>query len=140
VTTTRFAVSDVVIETPRYGGAGGGVTGGPGGEHDIIGHGWAYIEDSSITIAVHPHGVVGMLEPKEKRTYALADVVSWHATGESIGIGVGKLGLFATNGADAPIHICQMKCEDANAAAQLTKVAKAAGLLIGREQHFHGGI
>lgn len=62
-------------------------------EHDIIGHGWAEIHDEAITIAVHVKGVVGMLEPKEKRTYPLANVTSWHTSGESIGFGVGNLGL-----------------------------------------------
>jgi hypothetical protein len=45
-------------------------------EHDIIGHGWAEVEGDSITIAVNRRRVVGMLEPKEKRTYLLADITA----------------------------------------------------------------
>ena len=67
-----------------------------------------------------------MFEPKEKRTYPLADITAWHASGSSITFGVGKLGLFATDGAEAPVHNCEMKCEDANAAQQLTAEARAA--------------
>jgi hypothetical protein len=114
--------------------------GGGGGEHDIIGHGWAEIHDRSITIAVHLKGVTGMLEPKEKRTYALADITSWHTTGQSIGFGVGNLGLFATNGAEAPNHICEMKCADSAAARGLTAEARSAGLTVGIDKPFHSGI
>jgi hypothetical protein len=98
------------------------------------------IDGNAITVSVHPRGVVGMLEPKEKRTYQLADITSWGATGASITFGVGKLGLFATDGAEAPVHICEMKCEDANAARQLTAEARAAGLNTGSAQSFHSGI
>jgi hypothetical protein len=136
----RYPVTDVIIETPRYGGVGGSVGGGPGGEHDIIGHGWVEIHDGSISVAVHPRGAVGMLEPKEKRTYPLADITAWHASGESISFGVGKLGLFATNGAEAPVHSCEMKCKDGNAAQQLTAEARVAGLRTGGGQPFHSGI
>jgi hypothetical protein len=139
---TRYPITDVIIETPRYGGVGGGVDDGVSGEHDILGHGWAEIENSAITIAVHPRGALGMLEPKEKRTYPLADIASWRAAGESITFGVGKLGLFATNGAEAPVHNCQMKCGDADAAHELTAEARAAGLRSGggHQQPFHSGI
>lgn len=81
---TRYSVTDVVIETPRYGGVGGSVTSGAGGEHDILGHGWVEIEDGTMTIAVHPRGVVGMLEPKEWRTYLLDDITPWRAAGASV--------------------------------------------------------
>jgi hypothetical protein len=57
---TRYPITDITIETPRYSG------GGRGGEHDIIGHGWVEIHEHSIAIAVHLRGAVGMLEPKEK--------------------------------------------------------------------------
>jgi hypothetical protein len=137
---TRYPVTDVIIETPRYGGVGGSVAGGTRGEHDILGHGYLQIGDNSITVSVHPRGIASVLEPKEKRTYPLADITAWHASGASISFGVGKLGLFATDGAEAPIHNCQMKCEDANAAQQLTAEARAAGLKTGGGQSFHSGI
>jgi hypothetical protein len=54
------------------------------GEHDIMVNGWAEVDGGSITIAVHPQGAVDMLEPKEKRTYPLADVTGWHANGASV--------------------------------------------------------
>lgn len=47
----RHPVTDVVIETERY-------TGGRG-QHDIIGHGWAEIDENSITIPVHPRSLIG---------------------------------------------------------------------------------
>ncbi len=140
MTATRYPVTDVIIETPRYGGVGGSLAGRVSGEHDILGHGWVEIEGNAITVSVHPRGVVGMLEPKEKRTYQLADITSWGATGASVTFGVKKLGLFATDGAEAPVHICEMKCEDANAAQQLTAEARSAGLKTGRGQSFHSGI
>jgi hypothetical protein len=136
MTATRYPVTDVFIETPRYGGPGGAT----GREHDILGHGWAEIDDSAITVAVHPRGIGGMLEPREKRTYSLGDISSWRATGATIAFGVGKLGLFATNSAEAPVHICEMKCADANAARQLAADARAAGLATGGGQPFHSGI
>jgi len=132
----RYVVTDVIIETPRYGGVGGVA----GGEHDILGHAWVEIDGNAITVAVHPRGMGGMLEPKEKRTYPLADISSWQAKGASITFGVSKLGLFATNGAEAPIHICEMKCRDANAAQQLTTEARASGLATGGGRSFHSGI
>lgn len=61
---TRYSVTDVVIETPRYGGVGGSVTSGAGGEHDILGHGWVEIEDGTMTIAVHPRGWSACWNPK----------------------------------------------------------------------------
>jgi hypothetical protein len=140
MTATRYPVVDIIIETPRYGGVGGGVGGGVSGEHDILGHGWVEIDGNAISVSVHPRGVVGMLEPKEKRMYPLADITSWGATGSSITFGVRKLGLFATDGAEAPVHICEMKCEDANAAQRLTAEARAAGLSAGSGQSFHSGI
>jgi hypothetical protein len=76
----RYDVKNVVIETPLYGGHGGmsGVAArGVSGEQDILGHGWAEIEIDSITIAVKPRGMIATLEPKEKRTYVLADITSW---------------------------------------------------------------
>jgi hypothetical protein len=136
MTPTRYAITDVILETPRY----GGTRGMGGGEHDIMGHGWAEVDGAAITVAVHPRGAVGMLEPKEKRTYPLADISSWKATGSSITFGVSRLGLFATNGAEAPVHICEMKCEDAKAAQQLTSEARAAGLTTRGSQAFHSGI
>lgn len=60
------------------------------GEHDIIGHGWVEIENNTITVAVHPRGAGGMLEPKEKRTYPLTDITSWRASGCSITYGSGR--------------------------------------------------
>jgi hypothetical protein len=109
-------------------------------EHNIIGHGWAEIEDGSITVAVHPRGAVGMIEPKEKRTYPLADITSWVTSGESVTFGAGNRGGFATNGAEAPIHLCQMACDDADAAQRLTEEARAAGLRSGGGQPFHSGL
>jgi hypothetical protein len=140
MTATRYPVTHVIIETPRYGGVGGTVAGGTSEEHDILGHGYAVIDDSAITVSVHPRGIASVLEPKEKRTYPLADITAWHAAGASITFGVGKLGLFATNGAEAPVHNCEMKCEDADAAQQLTAEARAAGLRTGSGQSFHSGI
>ena len=140
MTATRYPVTDVIIETPRYGGVGGTVGGGASGEHDILGHGYAVIDDDAITVSVHPRGIASVLEPNEKRTYPLTDITAWHASGASITFGVGKLGLFATNGAEAPVHNCEMKCEDANAAQQLTAEARAAGLKTGGGQSFHSGI
>lgn len=134
---TRYAVTDVIIETPRYGGASPMVS---GGEHDIIGHGWAEIDGAAITIGVHARGVVGLVGPKERRTYLLAEITSWRATGASITFSVSKLGLFATNGAEAPVHICELQCADAQAAQQLTTEARAAGLSTGGGQPFHSGI
>jgi hypothetical protein len=139
----RYEVKDVVLESPLYGGQGG-MTGvaarGVSGEDDILGHGWAAIEDNSITIAVQPRGVVAMLGPKEKRTYVLADIASWDVNGPSIAFGVGSQGLFATNGAEAPNHICQMECENADAARQLTEQARVVGLRTGSGPAFHSGI
>jgi hypothetical protein len=140
MTATRYPVTDVIIETPRYGGVGGAVAGGISGEHDILGHGYVEIGDNTITVSVHPRGIASVLEPKEKRTYPLADITSWGTAGASITFGVGKLGLFATDGAEAPIHNCEMKCENADAAQQLTAEARAAGLNTGSGQSFHGGI
>jgi hypothetical protein len=136
MTPTRYAVTDVIIETPRYGAVGAMSS----GEHDIVGHGWAEIDGAAITVAVHSGGVMGALEPKEKRTYPLADITSWGASGSSITFGVNWLGLFASNGAEAPVHICQMKCETAEAARQLTTEARAAGLATGGAPPFHSGI
>jgi hypothetical protein len=134
---TRYAVTDVVIETPRYGGA----EGVGGWEHDIIGHGWAEINGDAIVIAIHPRGVMAKLEPKEKRTYSLADITSWEAKGTSIGFGVGNLGVFATNGAESPNHICQMQCVDADAARKLTEEARAGGMQRGKPPRpYHSGI
>lgn len=53
---------------------------------------------------------------------------------------LGILAFFATNGAEAPNHICEMKCADANAARDLTAEARSAGLTIGIDKHFHSGI
>jgi hypothetical protein len=138
MTATRYPITEVVIETPRYRGTPTGLS--SMGEHDIIGHGWAEIEGDSITIAVHPRGAVGMVEPKEKRTYRLADISSWRTTGSSIGFGVGAIGLFATNGAEASVHVCEMRCDDADAARQLSADAQAAGLSTGSDKPFHSGI
>jgi hypothetical protein len=92
VAATRYSITDVIIETPRYGGTARGVDWGATREHD----GWAEVQGNTVTIVVHPKGVVGMLEPKEKRTYPLAEISSWRTNGDSIIFGVGKLGLFAT--------------------------------------------
>jgi hypothetical protein len=140
MTATRYPVTDVMIETPRYGGVGGSVAAGASREHDILGHGFVEIDDNAITVSVHPRGIASVLEPKEQRTYPLADITAWHASGASITFGVGELGLFATNGAQAPVHNCEMKCQDANAAEQLTAEARAAGLKTGGGQSFHSGI
>lgn len=140
MTATRYSVTDVIIETPRYGGAGGGVAEGANEEHDILGHGWVEIEGHAITLSVHPRGFARMLEPRETRTYPLADITAWRAAGASITFGVGKLGLFATDGAEAPVHNCEMKCEDDNAARRLTEDARAGGLNTGSGQSFHSGI
>jgi hypothetical protein len=139
VAAVRYSITDVMIETPRYGGTGGGVGWGATQEHDIIGHGWAEVQDDTITIAVHPKGVVGMLEPGEKRTYRLAEITSWRTNGKSIAFGVGKLGLFATNGAEAAIHNCQMKCGDADSARRLTDEARSAGLSRDNGPQKHSG-
>jgi hypothetical protein len=57
MTADRYPVTEVIIETPRYGGHGG-MTGvvpsSTSGEHDILGHGWADIQENSITVSVHP--------------------------------------------------------------------------------------
>jgi hypothetical protein len=143
MTEDRYPVTEVIIETPGYGGHGsmtGVVPRGTSGEHDILGHGWAEIQDNSITVSVHPRGIVGRLGPSEKRTYPLTEITSWGVAGASITFGVGKMGLIATNGAEAPIHNCQMKCEDAVAAQQLTEEARTAGLRTGSSQSFHSGI
>jgi hypothetical protein len=135
---TRYAIADLVVETPRYGGGGEGL--GAGVEHDLVGHGWVEIERDAITIHVHPRGVVGRLEPNEKRTYALRDISAWGTDGGAITFGVGRIGLFAANGAEAPVHSCQMKCDDAAAARRLTEEAVAAGLKTGTDRPFHSGI
>jgi hypothetical protein len=140
VAATPYSVTDVIIETPRYGGTAGGVDWGATQEHDIIGHGWAEVQGNAITIVVHPKGVVGMLEPKERRTYPLAEITSWRTNGDSIIFGVGKLGLFATNGAEAAIHNCQVKCGDAAAARKLTEEARSAGLSCENGPPMHSGI
>jgi hypothetical protein len=140
VTVTRYSITHVIIETPRYGGTGGGVDWGAAEEHDIIGHGWVEIQSNAITIAVHPKGVIGMLEPKEKRTYRLAEITSWRTNGDSVTFGVGKLGLFATNGAEVAVHNCQVKCDDADAARRLTEEARSAGLSCEYEPPMHSGI
>jgi hypothetical protein len=140
MTSTPYPVTDVIIETPRYGGVGGTVADEASGEHDLLGHGHAVIDGNAITVSVHPRGIASVLLPKEKRTYQLADITAWHTAGASITFGVGKLGLFATNGAEAPVHNCEMKCEDADAAQQLTAEARAAGLKTGEGQSFHSGI
>ena len=137
---TRYSVTDVIIETPRYGGTAGGVDWGATQEHDIIGHGWAEVQGNAITIVVHPKGVVGMLEPKEKRRYPLAEITSWRTNGDSIIFGVGKLGLFATNGAEAAIHNCQVKCDDAAAARKLTEAACTSVLACDDVPPIHSGI
>lgn len=51
----RHPVTDVVIETERHAGGRG--------QHDIIGHGWAEIDENSITIAMHTDGLNGGVKP-----------------------------------------------------------------------------
>jgi hypothetical protein len=63
-----------------------------------------------------------------------------NVSGDSIGFGVGKFGLFATNGAEAPVHLCEMKCENADAARSLTEDARSAGMAFGGTELFHSGI
>ncbi len=140
MTATRYPVTDVIIETTRYGGVGGRVADGVSEEHDILGHGWVEIENRAVTVSVRPRGIAGVLEPREKRTDPLAEITAWRAAGASINFGVGKIGLFATNGAEAPVHNCEMKCEDADAARRLTEEARAAGLNMGSGRTFHSGI
>jgi hypothetical protein len=69
VSGIRYNVTDVVIETPRYPASGVmGMAVGP--EHDLIGHGWVEVDQDYLVVAIQPDGIIGHLEPKEKRRYS----------------------------------------------------------------------
>jgi hypothetical protein len=153
----RYEITGVIFETPRYVQAphSGDVTepmsaigpsfaGGPmslmtPGEHDLIGAGWVEIVDSELVVAIRELGIVAHLEPKEKRTYPLTDVVVWHRAGAIVNVGFGRSGPVATNGSDAPAHLGTMKFADVATASAFTAEATKAGVVIS-EPPRHSGI
>jgi hypothetical protein len=154
VAGSRYEVSDVIFESPRYiqipGGIGvtptsatgpiyaGPATHGPG-EHDMIGSGWVEIADGVLTVAVQPKGIAGHLEPKEKRSYQLSSVSGWNISGNAIEVSFGSAGPVTSTGADAPAHLGSMKCVSAHAAQALTAEARACGLVL-QQPPRHSGI
>lgn len=148
-------MTEVVFETPRYGPSRRGIpsvtptpaTGiatGPSdagiqGEHDLIGEGWIEIDGGEMKVAIRPKGLIGHLEPKEKRSYSLSGAVSWHVQGDIIEVSFGEAGQVASNGATAPSHLGKFRCTDAEAARNLTTAARAAGAPM-MEPPRHSGI
>jgi hypothetical protein len=135
----RHQVKNVIIETPRY-GAGGvmGMAAGP--EHDLIGHGWVEIADGSLVVAIQSDGIVGHLEPKEKRRYELSQFTGWRVSGAHLEFSVGSIGGFATDGAQAPVH--QGRCQFASQqeAEELTQEARANGMKPPSRPPQHSGL
>jgi hypothetical protein len=155
VTGSRYDVTDVIFETPRYLQVPGGIgvtptsatgpiyvgTGSQVGsvERDLIGSGWAEITEGTLTVAIRPDGIVGHFEPKEKRSYPLASVSGWQVSGEVIEVTFGTAGPVASTEADAPAHLGTMKCASAEAASALTAEARASGLAL-QQAPRHSGI
>jgi hypothetical protein len=136
---TRYKVTDVIIETPRYSpGSTLGVSVGP--EHDLIGHGWVEIEEGSLVVAIQPDGIVGYLEPKEKRRYELSQFTGWRVSGEHLEFSVGSVGGFATDGAQAPVHQGRCRLESQQEAEELTREARANGMEPPNRPPQHSGI
>jgi hypothetical protein len=78
----RYAITEAVFETPRFGARTRGqgfaapmpATGLPGvaqmpvplsGEHDLLGEGWVEVAYGALTVAVRPHGLIGTSNRKK---------------------------------------------------------------------------
>lgn len=152
---TRYEVTDVVFETPRYLQVPGGLdpaptpaTGPPysgstlygaEGEHDLVGSGWVEIADGVLTVAIRPAGILGHFEPREKRSYRLSSVTGWHVSGNVVEVTFGTAGPVAADGADAPAHLGTVKCASVEAAEALTAEARACGVAP-RQPPRHSGL
>jgi hypothetical protein len=152
---SRYPITDAVFETPRYGPRPRGsvtpipVTGPTPhaaamatpqtGEHDLLGDGWVEVVDGSLLVAIRPRGIVGHIEPKEKRSYELSSVVDWHVSANVIEVTFGSVGQVASNGAEGAAHLGKFKLSDREAAAALTAEANAAGMSP-RQRPTHSGI
>lgn len=135
----RYEVTDVIIETPRYPASGVmGMAVGP--EHDLIGRGWVEVDEGSLVVAIRPHGMVGHLEPKEKRRYELSQITGWRVSGTHLEFSVGSIGGFATNGAQAPVHQGQCQLASRQDADNLTQEARANGMEPPSRPPQHSGI
>lgn len=132
----RYEVTDVIVETPRY----SGTVFGPNHEHDLLGHGWIEVDQGSLIVATRPDGIVGHLEPKEKRSYDLAAIRAWRITGTLLEFTVGSIGLFATNGAEAPVHQGRARFSSEQDAQALTNEAQEAGMTPPKQPPRHSGI
>ena len=129
----------MIIETPRYGGgAAMGVAAGP--EHDLIGHGWVEIVEGFLVVAIHSDGIVGHLEPKEKRRYELSQFTGWRVAGAHLEFSLGSIGGFATDGAQAPVHQGQCELASEQDATELTKEARANGMEPPSRPPKHSGV
>jgi hypothetical protein len=132
-------VTDVIVETPRYNdGISGGIAIGP--EHDLIGLGWIEIDAGSLVVSIRPDGIVGHLEPKEKRRYDLGKMRGWRITGNLLEFSVGSIGGFATNGAEAPVHQGRARLSTEQEAEALTKEALEGGMTPPSQSPHHSGI
>jgi hypothetical protein len=135
----RYEVTDVIVETPRYNdGVGAGMAIGP--EHDLLGHGWLEVDGGALVVAIRPDGIVGNLEPKEKRRYELTEIRGWHITGALLEFSVGSIGLFATNGAEAPVHQGRARLASEDDARSLTQDARDGGLNPPKQPPRHSGV
>jgi hypothetical protein len=90
------------------------------GEHDLLGDGWVEIDDGELRVAIRPQGLVGHLEPREKRSYPLNQVGGWHTSGDLVEVRFGD--------ATFPSHLGKFRCANAEEAADLTAMAHAAGV------------
>jgi hypothetical protein len=86
------------------------------------------VVDDSLVVAIRPRGLIGHIEPKEKRSYVLATVASWHVEGDVIEVAFGSVGQVASNGTEGPAHLGRFRLADSDAADALTSEARAAGM------------
>jgi hypothetical protein len=97
------------------------------GEHDLMGDGWVELDGGQLIVAIRPKGLAGHFQPKEKRSYELAQVASWRTNGDLVEVSFGEVGPVATTGATAPSHLGKFRCTDADEAKNLTDAARAGG-------------
>jgi hypothetical protein len=115
----EYSLTNVILETPSQ---------SVGAQHDVVGKGKAYVEGGTLHIAIRPRGLAGLIPTSEKRSFPLPGITGWEVTGSKIEFTAGSIGMIATNGANAPLHICGFRCADPQSASQLTDEALAGGL------------
>ncbi|HLN17734.1 MAG TPA: hypothetical protein VK277_13415 [Acidimicrobiales bacterium] len=110
---------------------------------DLLGHGDLQLEDGCLHLRVRPRGLSGIVVPtREHRRYPVAGVRGWEVKGDRVAFTAGLLmttfvpgSLAGWDIAEAPVHVCHLRCADESAAGSLTDAVVAAGLPSDRVSH-----